>query len=428
MNRKLCSISLMAALIILCFQSAAAIAGEARVETISVSIEAAGAPPPPRVAQRMEASIATIGEHVLVGKKPEEINENKTAFEKVVREVLDRVLVGYSVQQVQIEPNVTSRIQVTLLPWGEVVREVSVELDLSAISPELQHLVKKDLGDMEDRISGVLVGLPTDAVDWAGGVSKAVIREILASQLPEFRANLDIISGPHTQVKLALAPVGPTVQDVQVIMQSHTIPNILLWEARPQVIQAAKTLRGLPVAFVERNQEYFRQYIVRSIAGNPATRRYGLTLTPQIRAGTDTEIQVIADTAKYKVSLEGYLDIDKDSDNIAAKLHAGKKISDYDEAFMEITLLPSSMTWEFVPGWGREIGSKTVAGLKYNLSDHHEIIWMNQEIAPRWTLRVERIPDLHRNEVGVRYKLHEFLSAEYVLTNDDRWIRLVGNL
>lgn len=403
-------------------------ADSGKVENITVKVNSSDVTPPLRVVKRIEASISTVGEHVLIGKKVEDIAANKASYERIVQDVFDRVLVGYSVQQVDIVPGTTVRILVTVVPWGDVVKDISLQLDLSAISPELHELVRKDMGNIEENISTVLVGLPTDAVDWAGGVSRTVVRELVAARLPEFKADLDVVAGPRTQVKLILIPSGPTIKDVDVVMRSSTLPNILLWEARPQVEEAAKILRGLPVSFVQRNEDFFRRRFAGKLASHPATRRYGLSVYPEIKAGEETTINITADTSKYKITLEGYLDMDKERDNLAVKLHAGKHISRYDELFTEITLVPSSMTWRFTPGWGRKMGPNTEAGIKYDISQSRGIVWMNQQLNPKWSLRIERTPDTQNNEVGVRYRLHDFMSIEYIYDNHDRWIRMVGNL
>lgn len=403
-------------------------ADSGKVENIIVKVKSSDVTPPLRVVKRIEASISTVGEHVLIGKKIEDIAANKASYERIIQDVFDRVLVGYSVQQVDLVPGTSVQILVTVVPWGEVVKDISLQLDLSAISPELHELIKKDMGNIEDSISNVLIGLPTDAVDWAGGVSRTVVRELVAARLPEFKADLDVSAGPRTQVKLILTPAGSTIKDVDIVMRSRTIPNILLWEARPQVEEAAKILRGLPVSFVQRHADFFRSRFDDKLAGHPATRRYGLSVQPEIKAGEDTIINITADTQKYKITLEGYLDMDKEQDNLAVKLHAGKHISKYDELFTEVTLIPNSMTWRFTPGWGRRIGSSTEAGIKYDVTQNHEIVWMNQQVNPKWSLRIERTPDTQNNEVGVRYRLHDFMSIEYIYDNHDRWIRMVGNL
>lgn len=416
------------ALIILASLSGEAAAANAAVETVTVSVRAGDAPPPSRVIKRMEQSIATVGDHVLTGRKVADVDSGKASYEKLIKEIFDRVLVGYSVQEVTITPGRTAHIAVRILPWGDVVRKVVVETDLGGISLQLAGLFRSDLGDVEDRIGQVLVGMPVDSVDWASSVSKTVIREHLAAQLPEFRANIEIIAGQTTTVKLSLAPAGPLVKDVRVTLRSRTIPNFLLLEARPVVEDAANPLRGLPVAFVERHGDYFRDMLTKVAAAQPVTDRYSLKLTATLRPGIATDMDISAETTKYNVKLEGYLDMGRKENDTSARLHVGQYLGRRDELFMEVTFIPASVTWEFVPGWGHRLGSATEAGVKYNLSSKHGLFWLRQDLDERWSLRLERTPVTGIYEAGLRFKLHEFLSAEYIVTTNNRWLRLVGNL
>jgi hypothetical protein len=399
------------------------------VEKVTVNIVPASGTqePPERIAKRMAASVSTVGEHVLLGRQVGDIVESRASYEKLIKEIFERVLVGYSVQQVTIIPGSQVQITVEIASWGDVVHDVKLEVDVGSVSPDVLALVKKDIGDLETQVNGLLVGLPIDAVDWAGSVSKVVIRDMMAMQLPEFYANLDIISGSRTIVKLSLSPRGPLVQSVHVSLQSQTIPNLLLFQVRPTVEEATNNLIGLPVAFIDRHRDYFTAKLMATAAQHPVTRRYGLSLTPVINAGSDTEVILQAETTKYRVLLEGYLDIDRVNDATSVKLHAGQLLNKRDEAFVEVNFTPGNVAWEFIPGWGHRIGN-TAVGMKYNITSERGIFWLNQDLGHRWTLRMERTPVTGYTEVGVRYKLHEFLSAEYVITNNDNWLRLVANL
>ncbi len=407
---------------------AGAAAENATVDAVTVSVQAGDVPPPARVIKRMERSVATVGDQILSGRGVADVAADKASYEKLVKEIFDRVLVGYAVQEVSIVPGPTSHIAVRILPWGDVVRKVVVETDLGGVSPQLAPLFRQDMGDLEDKINQVLIGLPVEAVDWAGGLSKTVIRELLAAQLPEFRASLEIIAGPTTTVKLSLAPSGQLINDVRVNLHSRTMPNFLLLNARPVVEDAAAPMRGLPVAFVERHHLYFRDMLTRVAAAQPAAKSYGLKLASTLRPGVTTEVEINAETTKYNVSLEGYLDMGRKEDDISARLHVGQYFGKQDEIFMEITFIPTSVTWEFVPGWGHRLGPRTEAGTKYNLSSEKGLFWLKQDLDGRWSLRLERTPATGFNEVALRYKLHEFLSAEYIVTTNNRWLRLVGNL
>jgi hypothetical protein len=394
------------------------------VEKVNVTI-VSNPMPTSKIVKRMTASVGTVGEQMVVGRKVSEVAESRASYEKLIKEIFDRVLVGYSVQSVTLAPDVTTALTVEVAPWGDVVHEVALEYDFGNLSPEIVSLIKRDMGNVEEKLNDVLIGLPIDAVDWAGGLAKVAIREQLATQLPEFRANMDVIPGSRTVVKFSLSPLGTIVQDVHVSLRSHTIPNIVLAAVRPTMDESSKILLGLPVAFVERHRDYFTDKL---IAEQPLTKKYGIMTTPQLNVGSDTEIALNVETDKYKISLEAYLDMGHSEDNTSARLHAGKFIGKRDEAFIEVNFVPSTVSWEFMPGWGHKIGASTMAGIKYNTSNSQDILWAQHEINRNWTLRLERNPKMGDNELGIRYKLHDFLSAEYIFTKEDHWLRLIGNL
>lgn len=397
------------------------------IEKVTVVITASQAPPA-RIGKRMSASVGTVGEQMLVGRSSSEVERNKAVYEKLIQQIFDRVLVGYSVEAVNLEAGINTVITITVAPWGEVVRDVTLETDFGNINPELVGLVKNDMGNLKEQVDEVLVGLPTDAVDWAGGVAKIGIRELLAAELPEFNVNFDIISGAHTIVKLSLVPRGATVQDVHVSLRSHTIPNLLLMSVRPTVDEAGKSLIGLPIEFIERHRDYFTARITKIAAEHPITKNYGLQLTPSLNPGVDTEIALEAETDKYKLFIEGYMDMGRKDQNTSFRLHAGQFVSKQDEVFMEVNFIPSTVAWKFVPGFGHTIAGGTTIGMKYNMYTKQDILWLQQEVNRNLTLRLERVPNSGLNEFGIRYKMHDFLSAEYVFTKENKWLRFISNL
>ena len=414
--------------LLLSIGSGTGLAATETVDKIVVTISADESPPE-RIAKRMTTSIMTVGEQMLAGRSIVEVETNQAKYENLVRDIFNRVLVGYTVEQVSLSPGTSTGILVAVRPWGDVVRDVSLEIDMGGLSPEVMTLIKKDMGKVEDQVANVLIGLPVESVEWAGGISKTVIRELLAAQLPEFRSNLEITAGQQTTVKLSLIPTGPIINNVELSLRSRTIPNILLAEARPPVREAAEILRGLPVAFVERHKAYFSTEVQKTAAKHPLVKKYGLNLTPVVNPGVNTEITLDAETTKYRVTLEGSLDMGREADNnTLAKLHFGKFTGNRDEVFMEIKFIPDNLDWEFEPGWGHKFTKNTAAGLRVNVSERQSIFWLDHYLSPNWTLRLEDTPKTDYYEFGVRYKLHEFLSAEYVITEKENWLRLIANL
>ena len=397
------------------------------VDAVQVQVMAT-AVPSSRVLRRMSESVKTIGEHLLLGRSTIEVSTRREHYERLVRDVFDRVLVGYTVEKVEIDPAAVTQIRISITPWGDTVRNVSVQVDYSGLAPEALKLVKLDMGKLEPEIQAALLGLPVDAVDWASGVARELIRELLRRQLPEFHFSLDVEAGRDTAVRLSLFPTGQVVREAKVSLRSGTIPNLLLVHARPALELQANSMRGLPVAYVERRLAYFTENIRLTTISDPVIRQFGLKVSPMVRPGMDTEVAITVEAERFRITADVMLDIGRDRDNISGKVHIGHRLGKYDEMFLELKVLPGMMTWEVMPGWGHQFGSDTWAGVRYRTNDHEWMAWLEQGLGGRWSLRAERWPNLNYHEIGIRYKLHDFLSAEFVLTNERNWLRMVGHL
>lgn len=405
-----------------------ATASPATVRAVTVAVSSTAAPLPPGIARRVEHSVTTVAQEILVGRGVDEVAANHATYEQVIRDVFDRLLMGYSVQQVSIIAGATTAVQVRLLPWGDTVQSVTLQLHTAGLAPPVQELVARDLTGLNGLLQDTLVGMPVDAMTWAGDVASRLIRSHLAARLPEFIASIDVQPGANTVVSLSLLPQGETVQDVRVSLHSRTIPNLLLLSAQSQLAEQAKMLRGLPVSFVTRHQDFFLAALQQTVADDATVRRYKLTVTPTLRPGQQTTADVQVDTAAFRIFLEGYFYVGRQNSDTSAKLHLGKPVDRHNEFFLETTFVPSSFTWTFEPGWGYRLGQDTETGLRYNLDDHYTIAYLYQDISPRWHLRLEHSTQAGKSEVGLAYRLHDFLSAEYVVTDNDHWLRLIGNL
>ena len=400
---------------------------DSTVEMVQVQVTAT-AVPSTRVLRRMSESVKTIGEHLLLGRSTIEVSTRREHYERLVRDVFDRVLVGYTVEKVEIDSAAVAQIRISITPWGDTVRNVSVKVDYSGMTPEAVKLVKLDMGKLEPEIQAALLGLPIDAVDWASGVARELIRELLRRQLPEFHFSLDVEAGRDTSVRLSLFPTGQVVREAKVSLRSLTIPNLLLVHARPALELQANSMRGLPVAYVERRLAYFTENIRVTTISDPLIQQFGLKVSPLIRPGPDTEVAITVEAERFRITADVMLDFGRDRDNISGKLHLGQRLGKHDEVFLELKVLPGMMTWEVMPGLGHKFATETWAGVRYRTNDREWGGWLEQGLGGRWSLRAERWPNLNYHEIGVRFKLHDFLSAEFVLTNERNWLRMVGHL
>lgn len=383
---------------------------------------------PPRILRRIEASVKTIGERLLLGRKAELLRQSPQTYEMLMQEVLDRVLSGYTVKKVTVVPGTVTVVTVELDPWGERVRDVKVDIEFSAVDPLIAPMLRQELGDLETSVSAILLGMPIDSLEWADTVAKKNIRELVEERLPEYRAAVDIHADEHAKVKIVFSPVGSVVREVKLSLRSDSMPNLLLYDMRPRLEVFAKALRGLPTAFVERKQIEFLAKLEERAAAHPYTTAYRLQTRAELTAGADTEILLYTESRSYRINAEALLDLGREDANTSGKLHAGKYISSEDEVFVEVGLVTNTMKWQVSPGWGRRVGPDTVVGARFNVTDNIRYAWLEHRFSRNWQIRFDRSSEQEDDEIGLRYKLHDFLSAELVHRPHENFIRVIGQL
>ncbi|MDU4960924.1 MAG: hypothetical protein E6X17_09735 [Sporomusaceae bacterium] len=399
----------------------------AEIKRVDISIESDTALPP-RILRRIEASVRTVGERLLVGRDSFSVEQACGSYEESVREVLDRVLAGYSVREVAIAPAAAAGVRVALEPWEERIREVQVEVVFSAVDPAFVPLLRAELGELEPGIRELLLGLPVDSLDWADTITKNTIREQVEARLPEYRAAVDIVPGKRTQLRLIFSPVGAVVREAVVSLRSDSMPNLLLYQMRPELDAFARSLRGLPVEFISRRQQELTRRMEQIASAHPYTASYQLNVRGELLPGQDTQLNLQLDSIKYRVYAEARLDLGRDDGNTSGLLHVGKFVSGRDEAFVEVELLTDNMEWQFSPGWGRRIGPNTVVGARFNLTDNARYAWLEHRFGSNWRLRFDRSSEDRDDEIGLRYKLHDFLGVELVHRSHENFLRVIGQL
>ena len=70
---------------------------------------------------------------------------------------------------------------------------------------------------------------------------------------------------------------------------------------------------------------------------------------------------------------------------------------------------------------------KTKASLRYDFSDQDFIAAFEYEFLKDWLIRYEHKIDNDKKEAAIRYRLHDFLSVEYVVDQRENWLRFIGN-
>ena len=131
-----------------------------RVEAVAAHVTASEGLPP-LVQQRMERSVQVIAEQLLLGMPADSSDADAAAQSEVIRQVFDKVLVGYTVRGVNLRLGDTADVTVELMPWSDQIRTISVETSVEGMPPEVERLVRQDLADVGSVFSACQSQRPT---------------------------------------------------------------------------------------------------------------------------------------------------------------------------------------------------------------------------------------------------------------------------
>ena len=289
-------------------------------------------------------------------------------------------------------------------------------------------LLERRIPALHAQLEQAISGASVDAGDWAGGVLRKLVRSEVQAQLPEFKPAVDVLQEDgRTVVQVVIYPVGQLVRNIRYELRSEAIPNVLLMQMKYKYAGECDKLRGLPVAYVQRHRQELEQQLLEKLMTEPEVKNYQLRPEVKITPGADLGVNIMIESDDYKIWFEGYGDIGRDNENLSGKAHLGKMISPRDEIFGEAEVILDDVQWRFGTGythyWGKSgwsyVGRIPIGDNNYRLE---------YSLSPKWRLRAEHFSGDNRNEFAVRYRIHEFLSAEYVYGGSEFYLRLIGNL
>lgn len=115
----------------------------APIKSVGVSAATTQGEVPDSVRKRIESSISAIGNRVFVGKEENIFRLNAVQYNKVLADIVNRVVIGYMVSDLQVVYGTHTSISVELQPVGEIIRTVSTEIDYGNLTEEAAKYVQK---------------------------------------------------------------------------------------------------------------------------------------------------------------------------------------------------------------------------------------------------------------------------------------------
>lgn len=403
-----------------------------RVDSIKVTVSSQHWIPT-AVNDRMAHSVQTIAEQLLQDKKIDEVRENSETYERIIHEVFDKVLVGYTVQRVHLSADAQSQLSVELSPWQDSIQEVNLEIAVEGMSPLIEQMVRSDMAGIEKVFNDTLKGLPLGAVDWSNGVLKRNVNSFMSDHLPEFRADFDVEAESITHVKVTVYPLLPVVRTMELRMRSDTVPNFTLLTLRHKLQTEANQLIGVPVAFVDRHRSELEEYYANMLDSTDGFRYFRMRTKVTLGDGTAMWLMSRSNAEKLRVRGESWTDLGHHHNGgkhaVRWRGRIGWMPTKKDDFYLTGDIFPKAQEW-FIrtrTGYMRNISGSLWAGAQY---DWREKGWESQlryVFDKRWSLRHEYRETDNQSEFGIRYNLHDYLGVELVRDKDGNWLRVIGS-
>jgi len=404
--------------------------GQTAVQQVVVELSFDGATPHRIIRDRLEATVSSVAERLLLGRPLEQVAALLPRPEEAIASVIERVAVGYAVADAAVRPSATTVVSIRMRPVRPVVREITVIPDLRALHQRVQPLLTGLLSGPAAEIQVLMTGLPVASLQWADSLIELRVHDVVEAALPGFTATIRIHPAEAAQLDLTIVPKDSRViRNIGVRFRSTSIPIVLLDQHGPQVASMAEPLRGLPVAFAGTVRRALERMLNEQLAAYPPAADYNIVATSRIEAAETTYVTVSAESLVYRARVEARLNIGPSAPGPEVVVHLGRLVAPPLEPFLEVRLVPTPLSLTADLGFRYEVSPVSSLGVTYAPSTQETMLWTTVQVSPDLGLRGEWAVPTQVFEGTLTYRLNEFLAWELVGTSrGDVWLRLTSNL
>ena len=408
--------------------SAPPVSGQAAVQRVDVQVVFDGPPPHAVVRERIQASVSAVAERLLLGRPLDAALQLQPRLAETFVGVLERVITGYTVASAAADIGAVTVVVVRLKPVGNLIGETSVRVDLRGVPARLHALVTVLLQPAVEQIRLLPAGLPV-AADWAYPLLEEQTRGIIERGLAGYTAAVALHAAPAAVIEAAVhARDTRLIRNVGVRFRSTTMPNLLLDQHAPAVASLSAFLQGVPVAFAAEQTDALERLLTDDLRAYPPVRQYHMVATAALQVGETTFVTVVADSMTYHANVEAQLNIGAGAPGPAVLMRAGRFVAPGVDAFLELRLVPNTLSFEWDLGGSVALGYSTVVGVNYTVPTSAVTVWTSIGLTPDLTVRGAWNATDQSIEAALRYRLNAFLAWEVVGVPGQLWVRLVSSL
>lgn len=265
--------------------------------------------------ERIEFSISRVGEQVLLSQPLSLLQTNKAGLKNTIKNVFSKVLVGFKLNDVNLELGKHSKIIVNLTPIAPLIEEIHLELKVNDFAPEMVDFFNETVVQMNQELNQIFVGLPVAAVSWSNSIFKLVIDYLVARELPGFQAQFVLNSGKITKIILELTPETPKVEKIKFNYQTRKIPTLFTRYKANGYREKFDLLKGLPISFLTHYRVEIEKYLTKKLNNFSDLNTWGITADFKIKPGKITYVELKTISNRLEMGLEARVFLGESQDN-----------------------------------------------------------------------------------------------------------------
>ncbi len=362
--------------------------------------------------ERIEFSIAKVGEKILLDQPVTLLTKNKATVQKAIYNVFSKVLVGFSLESVDLFLGEHTKIVMHITPIPPLISDLRLKLNTPGLNPELSQLVHEVASKVEKELNQIFVGLPVSSISWSSGIFNTVANYMIERELPGFSSSFSIRPGTTTEFDLTLIPQGAVVSNVTVDYATTNIPVFIVSAVAKHYQDKADLLKGIPVEFLVHYRSRLEKYLTETLNNFSELRKLGFRTQLSVDPGVETKV-VLHVTSRYiQTRVEGrYFFSDDDTfGNIQAYL--GYRMGDLEVYSKYFWGDNPSGAWK--AGCAFPIDDNLTRGFEYEFEHPYRQVWLHYRFERGDYLDMKLGLDDSPNEATIGIYLNRSTNLEVV--------------
>ncbi len=362
--------------------------------------------------ERIEFTIAKVGEKILLNQPVALLTKNKATVQKAIYNVFSKVLVGFSLESVDLFLGEHTKIVMHITPIPPLISDLRLNLKTPGLNPELTQLIGEVASKVEKELNQIFVGLPVSSISWSSGIFNTVANYLIERELPGFSSNFSIRPGTTTEFDLTLIPQGTVVSNVTVDYATANIPVFLVSAAGKHYQDKADLLKGVPVEFLIHYRSRLEKFLTEKLNNFPELRKLGFMTQLSVDPGVETKVVLHVSSKYIQTRVEGrYFFSDDDTfGNIQAYVgYRMRTVEVYSKYFWG-----DNPSGEWKVGCAFPIDDNLTTGFEYEFEHPYRQVWLHYRFERGDYLDMKLGLDNSPNEATIGIYLNRSANLEVV--------------